>query len=496
MYRILIVDDEEMIRMGIKNSMPWDELGIKEVYTASSAAEGLRIIGEYKPHILLTDIYMSAMNGIELIEVAKDVSPSLKTIVLTGYNSFDYARDCLRLRVDEFLLKPVDEDELASAIVSVCKTIDADSAKKPDISDLKSRLQQEALMQSILEGTLDDIVVQSEFNHSCYRLAYFPISNNIQKNDYSFNMTMIRSICIENVDNEKRGITFCDKDGSVCVLFFNGDNNDDLLLSINKLKTFLLDEFELSLPIYISNEFSEIWILANIYSEIKERQQHEKAAYSSVVEDEVKAPVETSKFRRQLSACVGDSEQLLKTFNGFVKELDNSEFPEATVRRLCFETACDIHFSYIKFMGEKEGESLNAFAKSIVNMPKEELYEETRAFILRLHEKEAAGIHRVVETAKEYINENLTSDLSVKGIAAHLFVSPNYLSRLFKKVVGEGCNEYIVRKRMECAKVLLLTTNLKTYQIAKASGFNDNNYFSIAFKKHTGQTPSQYRNKI
>ena len=92
MYKALIVDDEKMIRMGMKKVIPWEQLGIGEVYTAASATEALDVLENYKPQIMITDIQMNGMTGLELIEKAKNIIPELRVIVLTGYDNFEYAR--------------------------------------------------------------------------------------------------------------------------------------------------------------------------------------------------------------------------------------------------------------------------------------------------------------------------------------------------------------------------------------------------------------------
>ncbi len=102
MYKVLVVDDEKMIRMGIKKVIRWEKLGIGEVYTAASAREALELLEEHRQEIMITDIRMSEMSGLELIEAAKELQPKLRVLVLTGYDSFEYARQSLRLKVQDF----------------------------------------------------------------------------------------------------------------------------------------------------------------------------------------------------------------------------------------------------------------------------------------------------------------------------------------------------------------------------------------------------------
>ena len=116
MYKILIVDDEKMIRLGMKKVLPLESLVISEVYDAASGKEALGIIREKKPEIMISDIQMTEMTGLELIEEARKIVPELRVIVLTGYDNFEYARQSLRLQVQDFFLKPIEEEELARAV--------------------------------------------------------------------------------------------------------------------------------------------------------------------------------------------------------------------------------------------------------------------------------------------------------------------------------------------------------------------------------------------
>lgn len=166
------------------------------------------------------------------------------------------------------------------------------------------------------------------------------------------------------------------------------------------------------------------------------------------------------------------------------------------VRRNCFEIASALYFSYLGDSGEVESGKLDSLSKSLICADREEACEVTRMFISQLLCKEEENVHEIITKAKHYIDEHLTEELSVSNIAASLYITPNYFSRLFKRVTKEGCNEYIVRKRIEKAKSLLETTSMKTGKIAMMVGYRDTNYFSLAFKKHTGKSPTKYREEI
>ena len=159
-----------------------------------------------------------------------------------------------------------------------------------------------------------------------------------------------------------------------------------------------------------------------------------------------------------------------------------------------FELASTIYFTFISETGNVPEESLNSFSQSLVGIDKDKAKEVTEMFLWKLLAKEEGDEHEIIRKVKNRIHEDLTRELTVANLAAELYVSPNYLSRLFKKMTGEGCNEYIVRKRIEKAKSLLETTTLKTGEIALMVGYHDMNYFCLAFKKHTGYSPTKYRN--
>lgn len=160
MYKILIVDDEKMIRMGIKKVIDWEALGICEVFTASSAREALEIIEEYEPEIMITDIQMSEMTGLQLIEAARKRQPKLRVLVLTGYDSFEYARQSLRLQVQDLFLKPVDEEVLSKAVKAQVEYLEA--AKAEEKSSLILQRTQGTVEQTQLEKIMRDLIHTEE----------------------------------------------------------------------------------------------------------------------------------------------------------------------------------------------------------------------------------------------------------------------------------------------------------------------------------------------
>ena len=235
MYKILIVDDEKMIRMGIKKVIDWKALGICEVFTASSAREALEIIEEYEPEIMITDIQMSEMTGLQLIEAARKRQPKLRVLVLTGYDSFEYARQSLRLQVQDLFLKPVDEEVLSKAVKAQVEYLEA--AKAEEKSSLILQRTQGTVEQTQLEKIMRDLIhrrgeipgllerlkisYRMDVQRRLQMVLIVPTLYMSQKPpEENFRAMSVKNVCMSVVDAQEDGVTFSDDDGTIAVVYF------------------------------------------------------------------------------------------------------------------------------------------------------------------------------------------------------------------------------------------------------------------------------------
>lgn len=458
MYRVLIVDDEKMIRMGMKNAIDWKKLGVDDVFTAASGNEALKILKEEGPEIMVTDIQMTEMTGLELIKAARESVPELRVIVLTGFDNFEYARESLRLQVQDFFLKPIDEDDLFNAI-------------EKQIKELKEQENKEQNQARVWRS--QGSVVQMRLEQ-----------------------------CMSMVDSQNRGITFVDDDGTIAIVCFEKDDDDSVLEQIEELSDVLKDEFEYKPKITVGSAVQGFENLAISYNDARYLLEHEKKNIQDIIQtmgaqNKKKIFWEIyAELRNIMISNIGTPDYVLKAFNTFIKATESYNLSPSAVRRCCFEIASSLIFSYMEVSCEVEEGKLDALSKSLSSAGKEEACEITRMFIEQLIENDEEDVHYTISNARHYIDEHLAEDISVSSIAESLYITPNYFSRLFKRITGEGCNEYIVRKRIEKAKSLLETTSIKTGKIAMMVGYRDTNYFSLAFKKHTGKSPTKYREEM
>ena len=473
MYRVLIVDDEKMIRMGMKNAIDWKKLGVDDVFTAASGNEALKILKEEGPEIMVTDIQMTEMTGLELIKAARESVPELRVIVLTGFDNFEYARESLRLQVQDFFLKPIDEDDLFNAIEKQIKELKEQENKEQNQarvwrsqgSVVQMRLEQcmRNLVHTKADKEMQLYILQKDFQFDIkQKMSLILLEQGMyteQQNDGKFRAMTVKNVCMSMVDSQNRGITFVDDDGTIAIVCFEKDDDDSVLEHEKKNIQDIIQTMG------AQNKKKIFW---EIYAEL----------------------------RNIMISNIGTPDYVLKAFNTFTKATESYNLSPSAVRRCCFEIASSLIFSYMEESCEVEEGKLDALSKSLSSAGKEEACEITRMFIEQLIENDEEDVHYTISNARHYIDEHLAEDISVSSIAESLYITPNYFSRLFKRITGEGCNEYIVRKRIEKAKSLLETTSIKTGKIAMMGGYRDTNYFSLAFKKHTGKSPTKYREEM
>lgn len=515
-YKILIVDDEKMIRMGIKNAMPWEKMQIGEIYTASCAREAAGLIREYRPEIMITDISMTEMSGLELVEQIRRDDNEMRVIVLTGYDRFEYARQALQLRVHDFLLKPIDESELQKSIMDQVEWLENRRIKQESSVTLsraqgvRQQIELEEFMRSLVMGREDSReraeVFLKEFHYQErgeMRIGILipGVTGEEDPDSEGFRLQTIKHICIGMIDEKKRGITFLDEKSRITIAFFCDEGRKEEEL-VEQLMAILNDELETKPRVIwgsIKKGIENLWISYNdaVFTLEHEREEFEKLCavnWSRKGEDIFQDVFR--EFRNALVCNVGDKEKIFHIFERFSMAVESYNLSAKYARSCCFELASSVYFARFSDTGNSADERLSVLMQALSGADRSRACRVTAMCLENLFEGEDGEVHELISRVKRRIHENLADDLTVASLAEQYYVTPNYLSRLFKRVTGEGCNEYIVRKRIEQAKSLLATTTLKVGEISIMVGYHDMNYFSLAFKKHIGVSPVKYREQI
>lgn len=515
MYKILIVDDEKMIRMGIKQVIPWNSLGIHEVYTAASGSEALKLIEEHRPDIMMTDISMTEMTGLDLISEAHKIIEDMRILVLTGYDNFEYARACLRMNVQDFHLKPIDEDVLTQSIRKQIQSIQKERSSREEIlrnqrtMGSKQQRRLEKIMRDLVHNRVSDQEKELLFTEYAFnkdeklQIAVFvpTLYWKEELQDGELLALSISNICIGLIDAENKGITFMDDDGKVMIALFTPDSQLSGAENIQEVLDIIKDEYEKVPKIIIgsvSDGFENLNVSYNdaIYLLKTDKQSMEEIVLTGYEQKKEKLFREIyEELKKTMCSNTRDVHYVLHVFDSFAKAINSYHLSDYYASRCCFEVAASIFFCYFHYLGESIDNKLSSLYQNLLNVTAKEACEVTRMSIEQVLGADDSETHEMISKAIRYIEENLADDISVSRIASQLYITSNYFSRLFKRVTNEGCNEYIVRKRIEKAKSLLEMTTFKTGKIALMVGYQDTNYFSLAFKKHVGTSPTKYRDK-
>lgn len=513
MYKAIVVDDEVMIRKGICNVIPWEKLKIDTVKMASSGIEALKVMEEETFDIMITDICMTEMDGLSLVKKINSLNPKLKIIVLTGYDNFEYAQKCCKMQVEDYILKPVDEIELENTIERLVTDLENEEiiSHHQKINSRIQGLAEQLKLEQIMQNMFHERMKIDEIEKALYDYSYnmgeilqialvCPVidDNLTWKQHFELLNLSIKNTCIELFDSKKEGITFEDKNKNIVIAAFVREGLEDVTDRIQYLIDYLKNEYDINPQIVLGSVvygFNKINISYNDACNLL----NSKSMYDGIIEKE---PIERRLmlFNEQVQALrnimidnIDNIENVMEAYEAYAEAIGTYNLSTSLVKKTCFDIGGGVYFSYITEKGEVADNKLNSLLISLQNCNRDDAVKITRDFILQMLQTDTGESHEIIRKAKLYIKEHLNEEISVYSIAEILYLTPSYFSKLFKHSTGEGCNSYIIRKRIEKAKSLLETTSMKTGKIAALVGYKDTNYFSLAFKKQTGMSPTEFR---
>lgn len=514
MYKVLIVDDESIIRNGLYNMIPWSDLGVSGVLTASCAKEALKIAQNTELDIMLTDICMPEMDGLEMTKIMLEIIPDLKVIVLTGYDDFKYAQKSCSLGVKDFILKPVDEGSLIKCIKLQIDHIQSElqTEVENNIMSRKRMLENqrefEKSLMKLTEKSLDqpDVIEVPEcikFADDCeYQVAVLTpeISENSIWNQHRNLLIMsIKSFFIDLVDAQNSGWTFQNSDGDIVVIFYVDKKSENAEEQISKLQEIIDVEFDVEMRMGIGPVVQNMSRIKNSYEIARKKFGVKKPPHDTDnkkhVDDYLNKKDKLLILKEKILASFHDTEAAKEYLKKYINEVKTSGVSKSVAEQKFYDLASAFYWEYLKTTGNSADGRLETLISTLQTNDLENCCVFTEMFIVKLMYTNKKQMHEIIEAATVFINKRLTEDLTVFTLAEQFHVARNYFSRLFKKEMGEGCNEYITRKRIEKAKHLLTVSRLKTYEVAEQVGYNDTNYFSLAFKKNTGMSPTEFRDR-
>lgn len=539
MITMIIADDEFIVRDGLRNYIPWEEFGIKVIGEASDGQEALDLCESLKPDILFTDIRMPVMDGLEVSFKLKEQNMDIRIIILSGIQDFNYAKTALSLNAEGYILKPVKLNELRQVIQKVVASINMERNKEQKLIKLKNQLKENMIIarEKFLYNLITGFYAkEDEINE---KLRYFEIppeikeehlvcvlqidnyneiTSGLQEWDRQLLSFSVTNILEEILSADPSGICFCSHENEFIMIFFKSAIiNEDHLRICENLMSCLEKFLQIPVSIGIGREVSQVMhINASYTNAVRALQYKFYTGSNSMLNikdiesisdfDEDKKNMEYMDFLEpisRLTGCLklGNSESVQQIITKIFDEfMGDKKYPIDYIQNISAELIYTLSRTVFE-LGEKLDALVENHNDIMEKMYKIKSIYELRDYLISIFlvaanffsKKYTQKNDKIVKKIKDIIKQKYMEDISVAGISENIYLTPNYISLIFKQETGETITEYITRTRMEAAKELLSTTDFKILEIAEMVGYDNPHYFSTVFKKYSGTHPAKYR---
>lgn len=529
LYRILLVDDEKEICEGIARKINWNELGYTLVGSAENGIEALEKAERLHPDVVMTDIKMPFLSGLELCERLCAAMPSIKLIIFSGFDDFKFAQQAIKLHVAEYILKPIDSVELTKALKKIKEQLDREFSEKCNVEMLRKAYEEslpvmrQQFFEDLIEGhiTREQLETQKDMFHLSLEaeswavaiLRADPIVDDrcSLKGKEELIPISVKRILEDILPNFCDFIAFMHFDYIIVIALFHQNKNIiPLINGINEVCKSVQRILNIKVMAGISTMTPDLYQLRKSYREAFSALEYsavmggDKAVYITDVEPNNTAKIDF--FQEDADAIVnaiklGDEKKIEEKINGFFSHPNAFLLPFDQYRIYLLE----IIASFLKVLqtyGLDANNIFNGEFSYTEALTKLQTPDEIKQWCVQVCTKISSKIksQRINNTkalahkAIQYIENHYTDpNLSVEEICSFLHVSPTYFSTLFKRETGKSFVSYLTDLRLAQAVDLLNTTDDKTYIIARKVGYAEPNYFSYVFKKKYGVSPSKYR---
>ena len=528
LYRVLLVDDEEDIRVGISRKINWEGLGFCLVGEAENGAEALELAEQLQPDVVLTDIKMPFMDGLELCRHLTQKLPAAKLVVFSGFDEFEYARQAVGLNVSEYILKPIGAAELTAVLERLRQEIQTERAARKD-AELLRRLYEESLpvlrelfYTRLLDGQIRGSQVaeraaryEIDLSGKSWMASIVHVDGPVAELSGARDELILLSVQSFLEDHftleGASGRTLLYNDAAALLVQLPGPGAlNPLLQELERLRRLAQGYLGLSLTIGVglpADGPGQLHACAEgAHAALDYRVLLGSGRVLYIGDVEPVSPARLSfeeEDQRALAAAVklGSEEQLAEVLRQLLERVGQAHlsldqchlfFWEMVTGLLRLARASGVEAEQVFGPGFTGVVSITDFAS--LDELGGWLQDCCRKLRQALGRQRTDSAWKIVEQARQLIEENYAdSDLSVEMVCDRLHLSPAYFSTLFKRETGMSFTACVTARRMEQAAALLRHTDEKTYLIAEKTGYLDPNYFSYVFKRHFGLTPSKYR---
>jgi two-component system response regulator YesN len=522
MFKVILVDDEMFTRKGLIKLIDWEACGYQVVGEADNGEDALELIGDIQPDLVITDIRMPVLDGLELIRRVTDEGKANPVfIILSGYNDFNYAQKAVRYGVHDFVLKPIDEIEFTETLQALRIKLSHDLEDR----NLKDNLLTGAMIETLILDHPDNTFLAeweerlmlnqvnglyymfAELNdiHLCSESGMYPSLSGFKE----ILQRTLQRITGGNqpfyLHEHRNRIGFIIPDSTLNP--YQGEIREFAEYLLHELKT----ECEYRIFLYAGGKVGGLADIRDSYRSAKEALQYKYVHDDTGIVIHDGGTMQALQYKslddKLFSQLVEQVEEMaLEKLKDTIVAIfdtfrDNSFAPEA-VKTNIHQCVTRIN----KIIHEMDGDERDISTLNMLldwhdmNLSLSELRrifmtfaEESGRYIADLRKKKQCGD---IQKIRSYIEANYQENISLKSIAAEFYINPVYLGQLFKKTYEMYFNEFLQQLRINEAKRLLRQTDLRIYEVAERVGFGNSDYFVTRFEKIEGLTPSEYRNSL
>ena len=531
LYRIMLVDDEEEVRKAMIRQMDWEQLGFTVAGDAENGRDALEKLEQLEPDVVMTDIRMPYMDGLALTARIREKYPSVKILIFSGYDDFEYAQQAIKLHVTEYILKPVNSQELAEILQRIRISLDEEIEQRRNINTLRENylgslpILREMFLNNLVSRTADvDTVVPKLREYGIDILdarKWLAAVIHVEKMERSEDQVLsqhqelipisVKKLVEDHLKPYCRFAVFDSIEGITVIAAVDQDNTQTGLINLlndicRESRRFL----EVTITVGVGHSCGTLQEISRSYQTAVDALGYRaivgsgKTIYINDVEPVSRGKLQLdAKGEAELVSAIkfGPAELIGTVIQGLISRMDDVRVHARQYQVYMLSIVnCVIRLmqQYDLDMGEMFG-GQTPYGEILAGIHRRE---EFAAWLIpvacrmneALNRERDNTTRKVILEAREYIQDNYSNpELSVEMLCRHLHMSPAYFSAVFKKETGQTYINYLTEVRLEKAVELLNTTEDKTYVIAQKVGYQEQNYFSYVFKKKYGISPTRYR---
>lgn len=536
MYKVLIVDDEKYVISLIEKLIDWEKLGMKVVGSAGDGMKGVELVEELKPDILIADVKMPGFDGISLVKRVREIDRDIKFIIISGHKKFEYAKSVMKYNVEDYILKPIDKEELEGILQKIRKELDEKSEQRKNEGkinkwmDSNRLLMNDQFMEELYNKSLfskkqsiEEINQRyfTELGNYVYRCAIIQLNglNGTMEASFveDFLSTLKKYIDQKNGENERPVMSRIGYHQILLLL----ESAQEKMSSVNTVLEHILGE-----ALRMGSKYSGLKVAFSVGKPVRldtnvmgleETLDSARTALNKRFTDGYGRILLAENNRAAENSDI--DADMLKNLGKAVRSTSESEITQQinaiydAVRsegyknpNIYMTAACKVNeelYQYLRLFSSAEGmqqkleEQLGKRmieATGITEL-KKLLVQHICENVEQLIGDSKSNLSPAIRTAKIFIANNYKQDIGLGDVARVVNLSSVYFSGLFKKEMGENFVDYLNRVRIDAAKVLLKDVRNNIGEIAEQCGFSDTRYFAKIFKRSVVITPSDYRKR-